>query len=124
MSSASLPGPTTVLVVDDNDAVRAALCGLLQSHAQIRVVAVARTVAEATEMIVELRPAVTLLDISMPGQSGLTAVAGMKRLHPAGRVVMCSLHDEPAFARAALREGADGYVVKDNPAGLLDAVCT
>jgi two-component system, NarL family, invasion response regulator UvrY len=112
-----------VLVVDDNDAVRAGLCLLLQSHVQIRVVAVARTVAEAAAMIVELRPDVTLLDISMPGQSGLSAVARLKHLHPAGRVVMCSLHEEPAFARAALREGADGYVVKDNPTGLFDAVC-
>ena len=46
-----------------------------------------------------------------------------KHLHPAGRVVMYSLHDEPAYQRAALSEGADGYVVKDDPNGLLDAVC-
>jgi two-component system, NarL family, invasion response regulator UvrY len=111
-----------VLVVDDNDAVSRALSRLLQSHPGIRVVAVARTGAEAAALVVELRPEVTLLDISMPGQSGLSAVARLKHLHPDGRVVMCSLHDEPAFARAALREGADGYVVKDNPGGLFDAI--
>jgi DNA-binding NarL/FixJ family response regulator len=46
----------------------------------------------------------------------------LKRINPAGRVVMYSLHDEPAYARAALDEGADGYVVKDDPQGLLAAV--
>jgi len=52
----------------------------------------------------------------------LRHVPELKRRNPAGRIVMYSLHDEPAYQRVALREGADGYVVKDDPNGLLEAV--
>ena len=117
------PEPTTVLVVDDHAAVRTALCRLLQSLPGVDVVATVGTVDEAALIVADLRPSVILLDISMPGGDGLRAVPRLKQLHPDGRVVMFSLHDEPAYQRAALREGADGYVVKDDPNGLLDAIC-
>ncbi|HEY3764078.1 MAG TPA: response regulator transcription factor [Gaiellales bacterium] len=114
--------PITVLVVDDHPAVRAALCRLLESQPGVRVVGTAVSVAEARSAVTALRPEVTLLDISMPGTNGLDAVPQLKHLNPGGRVVMYSLHDEPAYLRAALRGGADGYVVKDDPNALLDAV--
>ena len=114
---------TTVLVVDDHPAVRAALCRLLQAQPGVQVVGAVGTIGEAAAIVAELHPAVTLLDISMPGEGGLEAVPALKHLHPGGRIVMYSLHDEPAYQRAALREGADGYVVKDDPNGLLAAVC-
>jgi DNA-binding NarL/FixJ family response regulator len=113
---------TTVLVVDDHPAVRAALCRLLQAQPGVQVVGAAGTIHEAAAIVAELHPVVTLLDISMPGEGGLAAVPTLKHLHPGGRIVMYSLHDEPAYQRAALREGADGYVVKDDPNGLLEAV--
>lgn len=124
----SVPAPdgsncTTVLVVDDHPAVRAALCRLLQAQPGVRVVGTAASVDEAAAIVGTLHPSVTLLDISMPGEGGLHAVPTLKHLHPAGRVVIYSLHDEPAYQRAALSDGADGYVVKDDPNGLLDAVC-
>jgi DNA-binding NarL/FixJ family response regulator len=125
----SVPAPdgstscTTVLIVDDHPAVRAALCALLHSQPGVRVVGTAATLDEAAAIVAALHPSVTLLDISMPGEGGLHAVPTLKQLHPTGRVVIYSLHDEPAYQRAALSEGADGYVVKDDPNGLLDAVC-
>jgi DNA-binding NarL/FixJ family response regulator len=115
--------PTTVLVVDDHPDVRSAIRRLLDSLPGVRVVGDVGSVAEATSAAGALHPALTLLDISMPGGSGLDAVQALKHLNPGGRVVMYSLHDEPAYARAALREGADGYVRKDDPNALLDAVC-
>lgn len=111
-----------MLVVDDSAAVRTALGRMLGSHPDVRVVAVVATVAEAAAVVGELLPAVTVLDVSMPVRGGLGAVAMLKLLHPAGRVVMYSLHDEPAYQRAAFREGADGYVMKDDPSGLLAAI--
>lgn len=95
---------------------------LLESLPGVDVVGEAATLAEAESAAGVLHPAVTLLDISMPGESGLHGVPELKRLNPAGRVVMYSLHDEPAYERVARREGADGYVVKDDPNALLDAV--
>jgi DNA-binding NarL/FixJ family response regulator len=111
-----------VLVVDDSAAVRAALCRMLQAHPGVRVLAAVGSGAEAAAIVAELRPAVTVLDVSMPGQSGLTALARLKLLNPAGRIVMYSLYDEPAYRRAALHGGADGYITKDNPSGLLRAI--
>lgn len=117
----TLPG-TTVLVVDDHPAVRSAMRRLLESVPGVDVVGDVATLAEAESVAGALHPAVTLLDISMPGGSGLNVVPELKRLNPDGRIVMYSLHDEPAYERVALREGADGYVVKDDPNGLLAAV--
>jgi DNA-binding NarL/FixJ family response regulator len=125
MADETTPGAgavTTVMVVDDHPGLRAALRGLLQREPGVRVVAEAATVEEAAGLIGHVRPAVTLLDISLSGESGLGAVPRLKAIHPEGRVVMYSLHDEPAYARAALDEGADGYVVKDDPSSLLVAV--
>jgi two-component system invasion response regulator UvrY len=116
------PAPTTVLVVDDHPAVRSAMRRLLESLPGVDVVGEAASLAEAESVAGALHPAVTLLDISMPGESGLDGVPELKRLNPGGRVVMFSLHDEPAYERIALREGADGYVVKDDPNALLEAV--
>jgi two-component system invasion response regulator UvrY len=116
------PAPTTVLVVDDHPAVRAALRRLLESLPGVNVVGEVATLAEAESAAIALHPTVTLLDISMPGENGLHAVPELKRLNPGGRIVMYSLHDEPAYERVARREGADGYVVKDDPNGLLAAV--
>lgn len=95
---------------------------MLGSHLDVRVLAVVGSVAEAAAVVGDLRPGVTVLDVSMPVRGGLSAVAILKLLHPGGRVVMYSLHDEPAYQRAAFREGADGYVMKDDPAGLLAAI--
>jgi two-component system, NarL family, invasion response regulator UvrY len=117
------PAPISVLVVDDNAAVRTALDRMLGSHPGVSVLASVGSVGEAAAVVGELRPRVTVLDISMPVQSGVSAVAMLKHLNPEGRVVMYSLHDEPAYKRAALREGADGYVSKDDPGGLLAAIC-
>jgi two-component system, NarL family, invasion response regulator UvrY len=119
----SPPAPITVLVVDDNAAVRTALDRMLRSHPGVSVVALVGSAGEAVAVVGELRPAVTVLDVSMPVRGGLSTVAMLKHLNPAGRVVMYSLHDEPAYKRAAFREGADGYVTKDDPGGLLTAIC-
>jgi two-component system, NarL family, invasion response regulator UvrY len=120
--SAPRSGPTTVLVVDDHPAVRTAMRRLLESLPGVAVVGEVATLAEAESIAEALHPSVTLLDISMPGESGLHVVPELKRRNPAGRIVMYSLHDEPAYERVARREGADGYVVKDDPNGLLEAV--
>jgi DNA-binding NarL/FixJ family response regulator len=123
---ASPPDPrasTTVLVVEDHPGVRSAIGRLLESQPGVSVVGTVGTIDEAASLVGALHPSVTLLDISLPDGSGLDAVPRLKHLHPGGRVVVYSLHDEPAYQRAALREGADGYVVKDDPNGLLQAVC-
>ena len=112
-----------MLVVDDNAAMRAALERMLRCYPGVWVLGSVGSLGEAAAVVGELRPGVTVLDVSMPVNGGASAVATLKLLHPAGRVVMYSLHDEPAYQHAALCEGADGYVNKDDPGGLLAAIC-
>lgn len=98
----------TVLVVDDNAAVRAGLCALLEDRDGIEVVGTAADGDEAVRLVGLLRPAVTLMDVRMPGRDGLSAALAV-----AGdtRVVMLTSSEEVDIVRKALRLGIAGYLV-------------
>ena len=67
-------------------------------------------------MAAKLRPDVVLLDISLPGQSGLQLLPELRRLYPSLGIVMLTNQDQPIFREEAARRGADGYVLKDRAA--------
>ena len=67
---------------------------------------------EAVRKVSTLRPDVALVDISMPGSSGIKAIERIREASPATRVLVLTMHDMPAYLRAALAAGASGYVVK------------
>ena len=102
-----------VLIVDDHNLVRAGLSRLLQGFPGIEVVAEARTADEAIDMARLHQPDLVLLDLSLPGRSGLEALSVILAAHSPPRVVMMSMHDDAAHARDALDRGATGFVVKD-----------
>lgn len=102
-----------VLIVDDHTLVRAGLCRLLQGFASVQVVGEASNAEQALEMTVLHQPDVVLLDLSLPGRSGLEALSDIRRKTPKTRVVMMSMHDDAAHVRDALDRGAAGFVVKD-----------
>jgi two-component system response regulator NreC len=108
-------GETTVriIIVDDHTLVRAGLSRLLQSFAGIDVVAEASNAQQALDQATLHRPDVVLMDLSLPGRSGLDAMSDVLRVAPRTRVVMMSMHDDPAHVRDALDRGAIGFVVKD-----------
>lgn len=105
--------PVRVLVVDDHTLVRAGLCRLLQSFAGLQVVAEASSADEAVEMAVLRQPELVLMDLSMPGRSGLEALSEIRQKAPEARVVMMSMHDDTSHVRDALDRGAVGFIVKD-----------
>ena len=107
------PVTVHVLIVDDHTLVRAGLCRLLQGFSDMQVVAEASNAAQALELALHHRPDVVLLDISLPGRSGLEALSDIRRQLPATRVVMMSMHDDSGHVRDALDRGAAGFVVKD-----------
>ena len=114
-----------VLVVDDHTLFRQGIVGLLESQPDIEVVGQAGNARDALASAVELSPDVVLMDISMPGTSGLTATADIKARLPKANVVMLTIHDREDYLYQALRAGASGYVLKGADIhDLLDAVRT
>ena len=99
------------LVVDDHPLTRAALIGLLEQH-EFPVVAEAGDGEEAIERARELQPDIVLLDLSMPGMSGLEALPPLRAASPGSEVVVLTASDTEENLLAAIRAGAAGYLLK------------
>jgi DNA-binding NarL/FixJ family response regulator len=105
--------PIRVLLVDDHPAIRAGLRTLLQDAANVQIVAEAGDGRQALQAIAAHHPRVVLLDVTMPGASGLEVVERVRRDWPEVRVVILSVHAEEEMVIQALRAGAAGYLLKD-----------
>ncbi len=108
--------PIRVLVADDHAIVRTGIRHVLESEPGFAVVAEAATGAEALELAASLRPDVAVLDISMPGESGLRVAAELRQRSPDTRVLILSMHDNTEYVLESLRAGAHGYLLKDSAA--------
>jgi len=104
--------PIRVLVVDDHTLVRAGLVGLLESQPDITVVGQAGTGDEALQAIPSTRPTVVLMDITLPGLSGLETTRTIRERFPKVQVLIVTVHDREDYLFGALRAGASGYVLK------------
>ncbi|NYZ64356.1 response regulator transcription factor [Luteimonas deserti] len=102
-----------VLIVDDHTLVRAGLARLLQGFAGVDVCAEASRADEALDLALIHRPDLVLMDLSLPGRSGIEAMASIHAELPATRVLIMSMHDDAQHVRSALERGAAGFVVKD-----------
>lgn len=112
--------PIRVLLADDHALVRAGVRALLQSMANVQVVAEASNGREALELVKELRPDVVLMDISMEGLNGVDAAARIASEQPRTRVIMLSMHAQEEYVVKALRAGASGYLLKNAVASELE----
>jgi DNA-binding NarL/FixJ family response regulator len=106
--------PIRVLVVDDHSVVREGIRHVLGDSAGFLVVGEAASAAEAVAAAAVLKPNVVVLDISMPGGSGLKAVGELLRRIPRIRVLMLSVHDDIEYVLESVRAGAHGYLRKDS----------
>ncbi len=113
LTAASRPSPLSVVIVDDHTVVRRGVRALLEPQPAFRVVAEAGDVAAALEAVRVHRPALVVLDIHMPGEPSLPAIARMKQISPGTRFLVLTMYDDPTFARHALEAGAGGYVLKE-----------
>ena len=115
--------PIRVLVADDHAIVRTGIRHVLDGEPGFEVVGEASNGAEALALALELRPDVAVLDISMPGVSGLHAAAELRRRAPATKVLILSMHDNTEYVLESLRAGVHGYLLKDSAAAELgDAI--
>ncbi len=115
--------PIRIVVADDHAVVRAGITGVLAATPEFEVVAEAATGVEAIELVRRHAPQVVVLDISMPGMSGLEAAATLRAGSPELRILILSVHDHPEYVMESVRAGANGYLRKDaEPRELRDAI--
>ncbi len=112
--------PIRVLVVDDDPVFRAALCHVLEDGGGIAVVGQASDGDLAEAAVTDLAPDVVLLDVRMPGRTGIETAGAIREASPTTRVVMLTASDEENDLVDAIVAGANGYVLKDSS---LDQVC-
>jgi DNA-binding NarL/FixJ family response regulator len=109
----------TVLLVDDHAVVREGYRRLLERHGDIVVIGEAADATEAQAMFRALAPQIVVMDITLPGLSGIEAMRRMLDHEPDTRVLIFSMHEEIIFAKRALQAGAFGYVTKASAPGVL-----
>ena len=112
-----------VMLVDDHTLVREGIRHILTATPGIEVVAEAGDGTEALRHAAEARPDVVVLDLSLPGISGLELATRLREVLPAVKVLILSVHDHPEYVLGAVRAGAQGYLRKDtSPAELRAAL--
>ena len=103
---------TRILIADDHPVLRSGLRVLLGADPDLEVVGEAGTGDETLRLAEELRPDVVLLDIGLPGESGIETVRRLKAQLPALKVLFLTMHEEEGMLLEALNAGGDGYLVK------------
>jgi two-component system response regulator NreC len=112
-AGAGADGKITVVLADDHAVVRSALRLMLEREPDIEVVAEAGDADSASRYVSGHRPKVLILDINMPGGSGLAAIPSIREQSPETKIVVLTMQDETAFAREALQAGVLGYILKE-----------
>lgn len=106
-------GPIKVLLVDDHTIFRQGLKRLLDEDARFQVAGEAADGREALDLVKALEPGVVLMDLTMPGLSGLEATRRIHKSHPGTNVLVLSVHSDEAYIARSFEAGAVGYVLKD-----------
>lgn len=101
-----------ILLADDHAILRSGLRFMLSSHPDIEVIGEASTGAETLKLCEALKPDLILLDLSMPGISGLEILPALRRSSPSVKILVLTMHDDKHYMNQALQNGASGYVLK------------
>jgi len=104
-----------IFLIDDHPVLRDGLRRLLDAESDLEVCGEAESARKAFDSIKATSPALAIIDISLPGVSGIELVKGLKARFPTLQILMLSMHDEVLYAERALRAGAKGYVMKQAP---------
>ena len=103
----------SVLVVDDHPVVRDGVTLLLRSDPSLRLIGAAESGRVALARVAELQPDLILLDLRLPDMLAPEVIAGLRQVHPGGRIVVFTAHGDHQGLRAALDAGANGCLLKD-----------
>jgi two-component system response regulator NreC len=116
---AKVAEPIRCVIADDHEMLRYGVRRLLEDATDFAVVGEAGDAMEALRLVVEHRPDLVLLDISMPGMSPFEAGRLIEEGGNGTRIVYLTMHEDQEHVQQALRSGASGYLLKDTPAPLL-----
>lgn len=105
--------PIRVLIVDDHPAIREGLQRMLTADPGIQVVGGCATGEEAIDQIKDARPDMVLMDVRLPGMSGIETVRQIRVQHPTMNVVMLTAFEDEKYVVEAIQAGANGYLLKD-----------
>lgn len=116
---------TTIGIIDDHGIVLQGVSLLFSQQKDVEVLFAINNLPEGLEAIQNTTPQVLFLDINIKGDDGLEAIKGIKKKQPLLKIIMLTSFEETALAKTALRNGADGYLLKDaSEAEFLEAVNT
>jgi DNA-binding NarL/FixJ family response regulator len=101
-----------IVLADDHTLVRDGLRRVIEAEPDLKVVGEAANVAATIAAVATLRPDVLLLDVSMPGGGGIAALAQLRKASASTRILVLTMHEDPAYLRLALGSGATGFLVK------------
>lgn len=102
-----------VLIVDDHAVVRAGLRMIIDAEADLETVGEAGSVRDAVFEARSAKPDLVLMDVNLPGESGLEGLPRLLNEHPELKVLVLSMQDDPRYVREAFAVGASGYVLKE-----------
>jgi len=108
-----------ILIVDDHPLVREGLRATINNQPDLEVCGEAGSAAEAQAAVPELRPDLALIDITLPGKSGLELIKDLNAFAPNLPILAISMHEETLYAERALKAGASGYITKQQAPGEL-----
>lgn len=115
--------PITVVLADDHPVVRQGIVALLESEADIDVVAAVADGRAACEVALDVRPSLVVIDLRMPEMDGVAAIGAIRAEWPEARILVLTTYDTDEAIVRAVEAGASGYVLKDTPSDdLIDAV--
>lgn len=101
-----------ILIADDHGLIRTGLRALLQEVKEISIVGEAEDGYTALRRIAEFKPDIVLMDISLPGLSGIEVTRQVREISPVTRVLMLTVHEDEGMLRESIRAGAYGYILK------------
>lgn len=114
--------PARVFIVEDHDIVRESYVMLFELEPSLEVCGAVASAEEALEQIEAAAPDLAIIDISLPGMSGLELVEILRASRPELRMLVVTGHDESRYAEASVRAGADGFIKKGSADRILDAI--
>ena len=112
-----------VLIVDDHPVVRQGMKNFFEAEGELEVRGVAASGEEAIDAVARLHPEVVMMDLVMPGMSGIEAIRSIKESSPEVRVIVVTTYAQDDKLFPAIKAGADGYLLKDTlPVDIIDAI--
>jgi len=113
----------SIMIIDDHTLIRETWRSLLSTEENLEIVAECGDGQLAIELARNTRPNIVLLDINMAPMNGMEVLKMIRKLSPASKIIIVSMHAEPAYVKKLLRLGAKGYVTKTSPRlEMLDAI--